>query len=191
MTEEEAKIYNWILDSFGEPVFQGDWIYYTGRSVGDISIGRVYDFTKGGTPRLEYVCHKDAFNNTEQTVNCIKRKHSKTIIHRAFVRCYNQALIETLENLIIENGVQKVTIEAQNSGYIPSYFTVKKGVPVELTVQSMDVYSCAADFVFKEFGISVFLGPTDSKTFNFTPTKKGKFTYSCSMGMYSGVMEVL
>lgn len=92
---------------------------------------------------------------------------------------------------IIENGVQKVTIEAQNSGYSPRYFSVKKDVPVELTVQSMDVYSCAADFVFKEFGISVFLGPTDSKTFTFTPTKKGKFTYSCSMGMYSGVMEVI
>ena len=91
----------------------------------------------------------------------------------------------------VQNGVQKVTIVAQNSGYVPSYFSVKKGVPVELTVQSMDVYSCAADFVFKEFGISVFLGPTDSKSFTFTPTKKGKFTYSCSMGMYSGVMEVL
>ncbi len=95
------------------------------------------------------------------------------------------------DQAVIENGVQKVTIVAQNSGYIPSYFSVKKGVPVELTVQSMDVYSCAADFVFKEFGISVFLGPTDSKSFTFTPTKKGKFTYSCSMGMYSGVMEVL
>ncbi|MBP7842527.1 sulfite exporter TauE/SafE family protein [Candidatus Woesebacteria bacterium] len=95
------------------------------------------------------------------------------------------------DQAVIENGVQKVTIVAQNSGYTPNYFSVKKGVPVELTVQSMDVYSCAADFVFKEFGISVFLGPTDSKSFTFTPTKKGKFTYSCSMGMYSGVMEVL
>lgn len=92
---------------------------------------------------------------------------------------------------LIQNGVQKVTIEALNSGYLPKYVSVQAGVPVELTVQSNGVYSCAADFVFKEFGISVFLGPTDSKTFTFTPTKKGKFTFSCSMGMYSGVMEVL
>ncbi len=91
----------------------------------------------------------------------------------------------------IQDGVQKVTIEAQNSGYAPRYFSVKAGVPVELTIQTNDVYSCAAAFVFKEFGISVFLGPTDSKSFTFTPTKKGKFTYSCSMGMYTGVMEVL
>ncbi len=92
---------------------------------------------------------------------------------------------------VVQNGVQKVTIEAQNSGYSPKYFSVQAGVPVELTIRTNDVYSCAAAFVFKEFGISVFLGPTDSKSFTFTPTKKGRFTYSCSMGMYTGVMEVL
>lgn len=91
----------------------------------------------------------------------------------------------------IESGVQKVLIQAQNSGYLPTYVAVKAGIPVELTITSKDVYSCAAAFVFKEFGISTFLNATDSQTFNFTPTKKGKFTYSCSMGMYSGVMEVL
>lgn len=90
-----------------------------------------------------------------------------------------------------QNGVQKVTIEAQNSGYSPSRVAVKVGVPVELTVISNETYSCAAAFVFREFGISTFLKSTDSQTFIFTPTKKGKFTYSCSMGMYTGVMEVL
>lgn len=89
------------------------------------------------------------------------------------------------------DGVQKVTIEALNSGYAPTYFAVKQGVPVQLTVTSNETYSCAAAFVFKEFGISTFLKSTDSQTFTFTPNKKGKFTYSCSMGMYTGVMEVL
>lgn len=91
----------------------------------------------------------------------------------------------------VADGVQKVTIEAQNSGYSPKYVKVKSGVPVQLTITSNNVYSCAAAFVFKEFGISTFLKSTDSQTFTFTPTKKGKFTYSCSMGMYTGVMEVL
>ena len=92
---------------------------------------------------------------------------------------------------IIQNGVQKVSIEALNAGYSPNYVAVKSGVPVELTVFAKEVYSCSVAFVFKEFNISVFLKPNQSETFVFTPTKKGRFTYSCSMGMYTGTMEVL
>lgn len=89
------------------------------------------------------------------------------------------------------NGVQPITIQVQNNGYNPRYFQVRAGVPVRLTLISNKVYSCALAFVFDEFGIDTFLDSTDSEQFTFTPTKKGQFTYSCSMGMYSGVMEVI
>jgi len=89
------------------------------------------------------------------------------------------------------NGVQQVSIEVLNSGYNPKYVQVKAGVPVVLTLTSNKVYSCALSFVFAEFGIDTFLDSTDTKQFTFTPTKKGRYTYSCSMGMYSGVMEVI
>jgi len=90
----------------------------------------------------------------------------------------------------IVGGVQKVNITTLSSGYNPKRISVNVGVPVELTISTNETYSCASAFVFKEFGISTFLKPTDSQTFTFTPTKKGRFTYSCSMGMYTGVMEV-
>lgn len=93
-------------------------------------------------------------------------------------------LIET------QNGKQVVKIDIYNDGYSPKYFKVKKDVPVELTLQSHEAYTCAVAFVFKEFGINTFLDATDTQKFEFVPTKKGKFTYSCSMGMYSGVMVV-
>ncbi len=89
------------------------------------------------------------------------------------------------------NGVQKVEIQAVNAGYNPRYFKVKAGEPVQLTVSTNGTHSCAAAFTFKAFKIAAFLGSTDSKTFTFTPTEKGKFTYTCSMGMYTGVMEVI
>lgn len=92
---------------------------------------------------------------------------------------------------ITKNGVQKVTINALNQGYSPNYVKVKKDVPVDFIIQSNGTYSCALSFVFKEFGIATFLEATDSQTFRFTPTKKGRFTYTCSMGMYTGVMEVI
>lgn len=88
-------------------------------------------------------------------------------------------------------GVQKVTIQVIDSGYSPNYIKVAKGTPVELTLQSDNVYSCALSFVFKEFNIKTFLDSTDTQSFTFTPDKSGKFRFTCSMGMYSGVLEVI
>ncbi len=88
-------------------------------------------------------------------------------------------------------GVQQVTIQIQSSGYTPRRIQVKAGQPVELTLRSEDSFSCANAFTFREFGIQANMKPTDQKTFRFTPTKKGKYTFTCSMGMYSGVMEVI
>lgn len=94
-------------------------------------------------------------------------------------------------SMIDRSGVQQIKIDILSNGYNPKYVKVKKGVPVQLTLQSNGVYSCALSFVFKEFGINAFLDSTDMQTFTFTPTKTGKFTFTCSMGMYSGVMEVI
>lgn len=84
-----------------------------------------------------------------------------------------------------------VTINVLNSGYSPRYVRVKAGEPVQLTLQSNDTYSCALAFVLKEFGISTFLESTDTQTFTFTPQKPGKYTFTCSMGMYTGTLEVI
>lgn len=90
-----------------------------------------------------------------------------------------------------ENGVQKQTISVTNSGYSPTSFSVKLGVPVELTLESKGAYTCASSFTFKKFNIFTQLGSTDKQVFTFTPKEKGEFTYSCSMGMYRGVMKVI
>lgn len=89
------------------------------------------------------------------------------------------------------NGVQEVTIKILNNGYQPNRLKVKSGQPVRLKLQSNGTYSCALSFVFKEFGIKTFLEATDTQTFTFTPTKPGKYQFTCSMGMYTGVMEVI
>jgi uncharacterized protein len=89
------------------------------------------------------------------------------------------------------DGIQQVTIGVYNSGYSPKYVKVKSGIPVQLTLQSKDTYSCALAFVLREFGINTFLEATDTQSFTFTPTKTGKYTYTCSMGMYTGTLEVI
>lgn len=85
----------------------------------------------------------------------------------------------------------QVTINITNAGYNPKYFRVKINQPVTLTLKSSNVRSCALSFVLKAFNIRAILKPTDQQVFTFTPTKAGRYTYSCSMGMYSGVMEVV
>lgn len=91
----------------------------------------------------------------------------------------------------IVNGKQQVTINILNQGYSPNYVRVQAGTPVELTLQSNETYSCALAFVLKEFGINTFLEATDTQSFTFTPTRAGKYTYTCSMGMYTGTLEVI
>ena len=94
---------------------------------------------------------------------------------------------------IVKNakGEQEVTIQVLNNGYSPNYFQVQKAVPVNLTLQSNDVYSCALSFILPEFNIKTFLSSTDSKSFVFTPQNPGRYTFTCSMGMYTGTMEVI
>lgn len=96
------------------------------------------------------------------------------------------------ENLVETTaGVQQVLIQINAHGYAPNKIQVKQGIPVELTLETNDTYSCASSFVLRAFAIEMQLAPTDKQTVTFTPTQKGKFTFTCSMGMYSGVLEVI
>ena len=104
---------------------------------------------------------------------------------------FSEDRFETGQTVPTVRGQQQVTIDVMNYGYEPEYVQVKVGVPVTLTLRSQEVSSCALAFVFKEFGITTFLDSTDTQSFTFTPQKKGRFVYTCSMGMYSGVLEVI
>ncbi len=92
---------------------------------------------------------------------------------------------------VTQNGTQQVSINVGSGGYAPNKITVKAGVPVKLTVNTKEVYSCASTFLMKSFNVNLQLGPTDSKTITFTPTQPGEYQFNCAMGMYKGVMEVI
>lgn len=104
---------------------------------------------------------------------------------------YDTAPRSTTPTPTVVGGVQSVTINILNSGYSPKRFAVKSGIPVQLTVNAGEVYSCATAFTFQAFGIDAYVKPNTNQIFNFTPDKKGLYTFSCSMGMYSGTMEVI
>jgi len=97
-------------------------------------------------------------------------------------------------NKIQNNNVaitQNVQITITSSGYSPNYFKVKKGSLVTIKLVSRDAYSCASAFRIPSLGISKNLQPNETQIITFTPTQVGQIPFSCSMGMYGGVIEVI
>jgi plastocyanin domain-containing protein len=86
---------------------------------------------------------------------------------------------------------QKAQIDVTARGYFPTVIRVKKGEPVTLTLVNKDAYSCASAFRIPSLGIIKNLQPNETYTFSFTPTEVGRITFTCSMGMYRGVIEVI
>ena len=87
---------------------------------------------------------------------------------------------------------QNPEITVTSSGYYPNLIKVKKGIPVTITLVGKDAYSCASAFRIPSLGIGVNLkSANDIQKITFVPQKTGEISFSCSMGMYTGIIEVL
>lgn len=90
----------------------------------------------------------------------------------------------------LENGVQIIRLVQDAQGYHPSVLpTLRKGVPARMIVDSKESYTCASSLVIPQFGIRRQLQPGQN-IIDFTPKKDGTLPFSCSMGMYRGVINV-
>lgn len=88
------------------------------------------------------------------------------------------------------NGERVVKITQSGSGYSPRNVTVKKDVPVKLLVNATNLYSCTASFVIPKFNIwTNFVEGVNE--INFTPIDTGPIKFSCTMGMYTGIINVI
>jgi uncharacterized protein len=82
-----------------------------------------------------------------------------------------------------------ITINVANNGYQPEVTHAKGGQPFQLALVTKDTYSCARAFVIQSLGIEKVLPATGTVTVDIPPQRAGsKLFYSCSMGMYSGVI---
>ncbi len=86
---------------------------------------------------------------------------------------------------------QNPEINIKSNGYFPNYIRVKKGELVNLTLKSIDAFSCASAFRIPSLNIVKNLQPNDSQLISFIPTQTGQFQFNCSMGMYKGIIEVI
>jgi len=84
-----------------------------------------------------------------------------------------------------------VNIKVTNSGYQADINTLKLGVPVKIKLTTNNVKSCARAFTIPDLNYFKILPVTGTETIEFTPTKIGTLTYTCSMGMYTGFFDVV
>lgn len=88
-----------------------------------------------------------------------------------------------------DQGVQKIYMTEDSSGYTPKVLTVKKGIPVQLIIDAKDQYSCASTILIPKFNIRKTL-QAGQNIIELPPTEAGTIPFSCSMGMYTGTIIV-
>ncbi|MCX6779427.1 MAG: sulfite exporter TauE/SafE family protein [Candidatus Magasanikbacteria bacterium] len=90
------------------------------------------------------------------------------------------------------NGVQVLKMEASSLGYTPDHLKVRVGVPVRWEVTDTGTSGCTNAIIAR----GLFAGQIDLingqiSVKEFTPTKIGRYKFSCWMGMVNGIIDVV
>ncbi len=118
--------------------------------------------------------------------------HTIQNYHTAFLSLFGQnATASSSEVAGVTNGLQEVRVNVTSGGYSTSVNTLKAGVPVKMTLVTNNTQGCARAFNIPSLGISKVLPPTGTEVIEFTPTKTGQLTMTCSMGMYTKTLNVI
>lgn len=88
-------------------------------------------------------------------------------------------------------GVQEVRIDVSSNGYSPQHITLKRGVPTRLYLATNGTNGCSRAFTIPSLRLQKILPVTGTETLEFTPTRSGPLVFTCSMGMYTGVFNVI
>ena len=83
---------------------------------------------------------------------------------------------------------QVVTLGLRQGDYYPKVINVEYGRPVKIVADS-SLAGCSQFVVQPQLGINANF--MRSKEYIFTPEKRGSFTFTCSMGMYRGTINVV
>ena len=83
-----------------------------------------------------------------------------------------------------------ITLEARNDGYYPARLVAPAGVPLTLNVVTDKTQSCSRAFVIPDLSVETILPETGTVPIDIPAQKAGyKMFFTCSMGMYTGVIE--
>lgn len=89
----------------------------------------------------------------------------------------------------IKEGYQEIRMDVTRSGWVPNKFVLQKGVPVKWIINGKELNGCNNAIQVPEYGLD-FNIKQGEQVIEFTPTKSGKVSWSCWMGMIPGVFVV-
>ena len=88
-------------------------------------------------------------------------------------------------------GAQEVSIEVSRNGIYPQHVTIKKGVPVDLSIDAkVPLGGCMSVWVIPQYNVTIPMKVGINKA-SFTPTETGTLAIVCSMGSRMAQFEVI
>lgn len=89
------------------------------------------------------------------------------------------------------NGTQQITIRAFDNYYAPARLTAQSGKPLRIKLLTRDTFGCTRSFTIPAYNIRIFLPQSGEETVDLPVLPKGQVMFSCGMGMYTGVINVV
>ncbi|MGH8992250.1 MAG: sulfite exporter TauE/SafE family protein [Acidimicrobiia bacterium] len=86
------------------------------------------------------------------------------------------------------DGTQRIVIIARSEGYSPTRLSARAGVPTTLVMRSEGADGCMSAVVFPSLGVERNLPRKGDTVIEVAALSPGKHRFTCSMGMYSGVI---
>lgn len=92
----------------------------------------------------------------------------------------------------LKDQFQEQVIQALDTAYEPNRIQIVAGVPTQLKLVTEGTKGCTRAFVIPSLEIERMLGETDEQTVELPAFEAGEtIGFTCSMGMYTGVIEVI
>ena len=89
-------------------------------------------------------------------------------------------------------AVTEQTITITESGYSPTSFAVPKGQTIRINLVNTNGFGCMQAFTVPALNIQEIVAPNQTKVISFiAPEKPGNIAFMCSMGMYTGTIQVV
>ena len=101
-----------------------------------------------------------------------------------------EALTQKKSGAKQKDRVQSVTVTLTEKGYQPASFKLRRGVPARITFVRQVEVTCATEIVLPDYGIKRELPLGEPVVVEFTPDKKGEFSFACGMNMVRGKLIV-
>jgi plastocyanin domain-containing protein len=90
--------------------------------------------------------------------------------------------------MVDASGVQHILIEVGETSFSPARVRAN-GVPTRLTLRTDGIRGCTSTFVIPKAGVEQALPETGDTVIDLGAMSAGSLHYTCSTGMYGGVIE--